>query len=108
MALGILAIIFIAIIITAVILQFLLYKGGNKSKNNNIVFIGNMLLGVLVSIMLFTSLPSNYISQKVIAAAWGVIAVLAILVRSKPQQSGTVSKLMLTVSIIGGLAQLLI
>lgn len=106
MALGILMIIFIVLIITAVIIQILLYRQKGDSKNN--IFIINMLLGLLLSYLAYTSLPSNFIEQKILAIAWGIISVLALVVKLSSRKFIVASKVMLTVAILGSLVQLLL
>ena len=105
MALGILAILFIAIMIVAIIIQFLLYKNNNQSKNT--IFIINVLFELGLSALVFSSLPSNYTGQRIVAGSFGVLAILAVLVKSKSSNL-IISKLMLSVAIIGSLVQLFI
>ncbi|MFD1928314.1 hypothetical protein ACFSFY_09600 [Sporosarcina siberiensis] len=105
MALGILEILFIILIITAVITLVLLHR--RKGGSGNSIFIINMLLGIFVSYLAFTALPTSYTGQRVLATAWGLIAVLAVVLKLTNQKLITVSKVLLTIAIIGGLAQLL-
>lgn len=67
MALGILSIIFIILVVAAVMLQVLLYKVTKNPKTNDWIFILNILLGVIVSFMAFSALPSNFIGQRAVA-----------------------------------------
>lgn len=106
MALGYLKIFFIVMIITAVVLQILLYSSNNKS--NNLVFILNMLLGVFISFMVYTALPSNASGQKLAAASWGLMAILAFIIRLTTNKSSIISKVVITVAILGGLGQLIL
>lgn len=101
MALGILMIFFIFLIFSAITIQILLYIQKNESKNA--IFIINMLFGVFLSFLAFTALPMNYTEQRVIAIAWGVIAVLAMVVKFK---NTTASKVMFSIAIVGSLVQL--
>lgn len=104
MALGILSIIYITLIISAVIFQFLLYKEKSESKNS--LFIMNMLFILLLVFIAFTSLPSNFIGQKILAITWGILSVMAVIVRVHAKQFSFASKVMLSVAMIGGFAQL--
>ncbi|MDV6377163.1 hypothetical protein ORD22_02660 [Sporosarcina sp. GW1-11] len=104
MALGILMIVFIVLLVTAVIIQILLYR--SKNESNNYVFFMNMLFGVLLSYMAFSALPMNFTGQRVLAIAWGVVAVLAVVVKLTSGKFIMISKIMLSVAIIGGLVQL--
>lgn len=107
MALGILSIIFISLIVVAVVLQILLYKGG-KNSSNNIAFLLNIALVILLSFLIFSSLPSNFTMQKIISISWSALALLSLLLRSKGKDLLSTSKIILTIAIIGSLAQLLI
>lgn len=102
MALGILMIVFIVWIIVSIIIQILLYK--KESKNS--VFMINMLFSMLLSYITFTSLPMNYTEQKVIAIAWGGLSLLALALKLKEGNFIIVSKVMLTIAIVGSLVQL--
>jgi len=106
MALGVLQVLIIILIIAAVISQILLY--GRKSTSGNSIFIINMLFGILLSYMVFSALPTNYTGQRALAIVWGVIAVLAVVLKLNNQKLITVSRVLLTIAIIGGLVQLLL
>ncbi|MDT2768201.1 hypothetical protein P7G58_04900 [Globicatella sulfidifaciens] len=105
MALGILGILNIVLITVAVIIQALLYKNKNESKNN--IFIINMLLGILLSWIVYTSLPTNFTEQRILAISLGLISVSAVVVKLKTEKFIVASKVMLSISIVGGLFQLL-
>lgn len=100
----ILLIIYITLAIISLVAQVLLYK--NKSKN--IIFIFNMLLAVLLAYLVFTSLPENYIVQRNISLGIGTISIIAILLKSINEKFVIPSKIMLTISILGGFIQLFI
>ncbi len=106
MALAILGIIFAVLGILAVIGQILLYKGTKNTKNDEWIFIANMVLGVIISVMVFTSLPSNFIGQKGIALLWAILAVIALPLKLKSPNLVMLSKVLVTISIVGGLIQL--
>ena len=106
MALGILKIIYIVLIAVAVLIQALLYI--NKNKSNNTIFIINMLLGMILAFIAFTSMPTNFTVQRILAIIFGVIAALAIVVKSKTKKNIIGSKLLLSVSIIGSFLLLLL
>lgn len=104
MALGVLMVTFIVLFIIAVVLQILLYRRQNKSNNG--IFIINMLFGIVLSYLAFTSLPSNYTGQRSLALVFGLVAVLALVLKFTNRKFIFVSKVMLTVTIIGTLVQL--
>ena len=104
MALGILKIVFIALIILVAMGQFALYK--NRWRQG--ATIGNTILGVIISYMAFTSLPSNYTGQRGLALVWGVVALVAFVLDLRSKHTLFLSKILLTISVVGGMIQLLI
>ena len=96
---------FIVIIIAAVVLQILLYK--DKSGTNTI-FILNIALVILVSYITFTALPTNFGSQRFISIAWSLVALLALILKSRSKKSLNTSKILLTIAMIGAIVQMLI
>ena len=106
MALGYLMILFIVLVILAIILQILLYKNNNRSQNSNLVFIINTIFSLFLSFMAFSALPSNFTSQKFLAIVWGVLGLLALILKFTSRIPTIISKLMITVSILGALVQL--
>lgn len=104
MALGYLGILFVVLGLGVVVAQFLLYKG----NNNNGVFIFNAALGIILSYLIFTSFPENYITQKYISLIWGALAIVAVVIKSVNIKNITISKIMLTISLFGGLVNLFI
>lgn len=105
MALGVLNIFYIVLGVIGVGLQGFLYFGNEKFISNRVVFILNMLFGIIISYLVFTSLPSNYSLQRIMAILIGLISILAMIVRVK-DISSMVAKIMLSISVIGGLIQL--
>lgn len=106
MALGILMIIFIVLIIVAVILQILLYVQKDNTKIS--IYIANTLLGIIISIITFTALPSNFTAQKSLALIWLSLAVLAIIFKLANRKFAMLSKIMLSIAVFGSLVQLLL
>lgn len=104
MALGVLMIFYVVLIGIAAVLQFFLYR--NKDKSKNIIFIINMLFGLFLSYLVYSSLPMNYTGQKILAIALGAISVLALALKLKDEKYILISKIMFSVSIVGGLLKL--
>lgn len=100
-----LAIIYAVLISAAVLLQFLLYKGGRKISNNTIFLLNVALIAVLAFIN-FSSQPSNFVIQKIISIAWIVLAGLAFVLKSKGKESLDTSKKLLTIALIGAIIQM--
>ncbi len=104
MALGILFIVFIVLAVTAVFIQILLYRRGNETTN--VIFIINMLLGVLLAYLAFSALPTNFTGQRTVAIVWGVLAVAGMALKLATNKFIMLSKILLTVAIVGSLVQL--
>lgn len=104
MALGVLWILFIALAVIAIILQFLLYKKDGTRQNT--IFIGNAILGFILSYMAYTSLPMNVTGQRNVAIGLAVVIVVALLLKFVINRYENASKLMLSVAIVGSFIQL--
>lgn len=76
MALGILFIVFIVLIVLEIIglLTLLITK---KSIINKVAFVFLFILTLLVSFLVATSGPSNYIFEQIVGWSWGAIAIIA-------------------------------
>lgn len=106
MALGVLNIMYIILVIVAVIVQILLYM--KKDKLNEIIFIINILLVFVASVLAYTGLPSNFVLQRVVAGAWAVIAILAAVLRFKDKKFDFISKIMISIAMAGSILQLML
>ncbi|ARF16954.1 hypothetical protein [Sporosarcina ureae] len=102
MALGILEIMYIVLVILAVGIQVILYK----SKSNNSIIIINMLFGLLLSYLAFTSFPTNFTLQKTLAIVMGIVAILAVIIKFRSEELVILSKISLSISIAVSLALL--
>lgn len=102
MALGILMIINIVLLIVAVGLQVLLYK----DKATNTIFIINMLFGILLAYMAYTSFASNLTMERTIAILLGIAPIIGMLLKLNNEKYAVMSKVMISVSIFGGILQL--
>lgn len=104
MALGLLVLLYIFLAITTVIVQGLLYKDKNETKNN--IFVINMLFGILLAYLVYTGLPTNFITQRIIAIVLGLISVIGVILKLNNEKFTLTSKGMLSISVFGGLLQL--
>lgn len=102
MALGILEIMYIGLIILAIGIQVVLYK----SKTNNSIIIINMLFGLLLSYLAFTSFPTNFTIQRTLAIVMGIVAVLAVVMKFRSEELVFLSKIAFSISIVVSLALL--
>lgn len=103
MALGLLAVLFGVLLALAVILQLLLYK-----RDDNYIFLLNMVFGIIVSYLAFTGLPTNFTGSRIIALLWGLLAILAMVLRRKETLPITRGKRVINLAIVGGLIQLIL
>ncbi len=108
MALGILAIIYIVIIIAIISSQILLYKTNTKLENEGIYFMLNIILIFILSYIVYTSLPTNYAIQKILSLVWSGLAALAFMIKINTNKTLMIAKIMLTIGIAGNLVQLII
>lgn len=99
MALGTLMIINIILVIVAIGLQALLYK----NKATNTIFIINMLFGILLAYMAYTSFPTNFTMQRTVAIVLGVLPILGSLIKLTSEKYIIVSKVMISLSIFGSI-----
>ena len=106
MALAYLQIFFIVLIALGAIGQFLLYKDTGKIANKNTVFIFNTLFAILLSWLIYSSLPENYHTEKIISLIWGFLALAALVFKLIKKNNILISKLLLTISIVGGMIHL--
>ncbi len=97
-----LLILFVILGIIAVAIQFLLYK----KEARNSIFIINMLFAIVVSYLTFTSLPTNFTSQRFLAIGWSLIAIVAVILKLNVKINPNISKVILSLSVLGSLLQL--
>ncbi|CAD2079578.1 hypothetical protein [Phocicoccus pinnipedialis] len=105
MALGLLEILFIALVVIALIAQRFLYKNNSPSLKG--VFIWNVVLTFLISYLAFTSLPENYHIQRSLAVLWSIVAIIATIIKFSFPKLLVVSKLVLSIALLGSLIHLL-
>lgn len=106
MALGYLMVLYIVILALAIILQGFLYRG--KIKDGRGILVANMLLGIGLAYLAYTSLPNNYTMQKVLAAGLGIVALVGTVLAYRKEGSIVLAKLLTSLSVVGGLIQLII
>lgn len=103
MALGVLLIINIIIVLGVIIAQFFLYKDRSSTK----FFIINTVLGVLLSLLVFTSLPTNFTAQRMLALTLGVLSLAGLYLKTQ-DKNDFLARVLLSVAIFGNLIQFLI
>lgn len=108
MALGVLSILFVALAILSLICLVLLYMRKGMYSDKNIIFLIMSLYSIVISCMNYTALPSNYILLKVLALVWGLLAASAFILKVTNADNFNKARLILAISLIGGMVQLLL
>lgn len=103
MALGILLIVFIVIAVVSLFSIAALFMVKDR-KINNMVFGFTVILGLVISYMAVTALPTNYTVPRVFSASMGVLAIIGVIL--KLMHKTLAAKLVVTVSVLLGLTQL--
>lgn len=97
MAMGYMAILFGSIlVISALLISFLYLSKSDKFKNA--IFYLLCVWSILVAFINITSLPSNYIVQKVIGAIFGLLSIIAIFIKVKMPSKVKIAYLIATIS----------
>lgn len=102
MALGVLLIMNIIIVLGVIIAQFFLYK----DRASNKFFIINIALAILVALLVFTSLPTNFTAQRMFALALGALSLVGYYLQTQGKND-LLSRILVSVAIFGNLVQLL-
>ncbi|GAB6991772.1 hypothetical protein [Paenibacillus pini] len=100
---AILSIIFVFIGVFG-LLNILLLFLVQDTKVNKLMFTGTVLLGILISILTISSLPSNDVTLKVVAGVWGLLALIGVVFRI--MHKFTLAKVFASASVILGMIQL--
>ena len=103
MALGLLVIVFIVIAVVSLFSIAALFMVKDP-KGNNIVFGFTVLLGIVISYMAVTALPTNYTVPRVFSASMGVLAIIGVLL--KLMHKTIAAKILVSASVLLGLTQL--
>jgi len=103
MALGALLILFIILTVVSILTIGLLFLVKDP-QINNIVFFVTAVLGIVISYMAFTSLPSNFTVSRMVAGFFGLLTVIGVVM--KFMQKAALAKLFVSVSVVLGMLQL--
>lgn len=85
-------------------IAFLFLAKNPKVQNGLFYFVA--VLGMLIAVIAATGYPSNYIIRIVIGWAWGFLAIIAIIVKTKNPEKINLAKWIVSASVVGGLIQL--
>ena len=103
MALGILLIMNIIVFLGVVIAQVFLYI----DRASNKFFVINIVLAILIALLVFTSLPTNYTAQRMIALTLGALSLIAYYLKTQ-DKNDFLSRILVSIAIFGNLVQLFI
>lgn len=103
MALGALWILLLVMAVISIVSIVLLFTV-KDNKINNVIFGFAVIFGILVSYLAVTSLPDNYTGTRIIAASFGVLAIIGIILRF--MQKTMISNVLVTASIVLSMLQL--
>lgn len=81
------------------VLQVYMYKGKKTKKSDQISYIVNLLYGILVTYIAYSSFPDNYLREKAIILGLGLINILSWLFWNKKLYKTNLSKILVTISI---------
>lgn len=101
MALGLLAILSVTILLLAIVGIILMFTVKNE-KYVNIVFVVNAIYSLILAYLHATSLPTNYYLQITIAYAFGLLTIIALILKFGLKKYGQAAKYLVILSIIGG------
>lgn len=105
MALGYLLILSIFILIVNILGISLLFLLKNQ-KLKNILFYFLIIWSILITYINASSLPKNYLTQQIINWLFGLIPIIAIIVKIKRREKNNIPYILITLSILLGTFQL--
>lgn len=105
MALGYLLILSIFILIVNILGISLLFLLKNQ-KLKNILFYFLIIWSILITYINTSSLPTNYLTQQIINWLFGLIPIIAIIVKIKRREKNNIPYILITLSILLGTFQL--
>lgn len=107
MAISYLSILFIVIgLFSALGITSILLIKNNNLKNN--LFYLLVIWSIFVTYINVTALPSNYLTQRVIAFSFGLLAILSAIINYKNPQKAKIAQILVIISILCGIIQLFI
>lgn len=105
MALGMLMILFIAMMVISGLGIAFLFMVKNK-KGKNILLYAMAIWAMIIAIMNATAQPSNFLMEQMIAWAIGFVAVIALVIKIKKPEKMMLAQSMVALSIVGGMLDL--
>lgn len=105
MALGILFILFVMMGLAGIIGSVLLFIVKNE-KANDVILVLMAAYSLITAFVSATALPTNFVSQQIICWVIGFIAVIGAGIRFGTKTQSVLSKVLVVVSVLGGIANL--
>lgn len=99
MALSILLIMFICIAIVSILGISLLYLIKNP-KTKNFLFYFLSIWSILVTFINITSLPTNFVLEKILALCFGILAIISVIIKIKKPEKSSLAYLLISISIL--------
>lgn len=102
MALGYLSILFMVLVVVTLLSITLIYTLKDKKLKDGVFFF-LCIWSLLIAVINFTGLPTNYLIQRLIACLIGLLAIVAIGVKIKIPNKANLSYLLASASALLGL-----
>lgn len=99
MAIGFLQIFILVLLVMSILGIFLLFTNKNKMVKN-ILFYFLVILTMFITYINISSLPMNYLVQKIIALVPLVIAIIAMVIKIKKSEKMSIANIIITISVI--------
>lgn len=103
-----LLLLFIFLLVLSFGLQFALFYTQGDSKKHLIAFVFNVFLVFGVSLLSFTSLPSNYIIERSISLIWPILSLVALGLEFKVRKSSRLPEILVAAALVGAIIQTMI
>lgn len=101
-----LLILFIVLAAASVLGIIFLYSSKNPKTKNSLFYV-LVALSMLITFLNVTSLPTNYVMQRIISLFLGLFAVIALILKLKTPQKASIANFLVTASVLCGLIYLL-
>ena len=100
-----LLIFFVFLLVLGFALQFALFYTREDSKKHVVAFVFNVLLVFGVSLIAFTSLPSNFTIERMISLIWPILSLVALGLEVKIGKTSRLPELLVAGSLVGAIIQ---
>lgn len=98
---------YLLLFLLSLLVQYVLYKQENKTKKRNIIYLLNMVLVIIISRLLYSSLPSNHTLHRFTALFWGGLGILSMFIELLSRTKSKLSNILMSSRNWDGLIQLI-